>query len=283
MAKRPAPSSGHGDMPFDGGGVTDGLEDASLFDERLFFAPQAAKSTQRNKPAKPPSTPVTPEAHYHGHRERLRNRYRDSGDTALADYEILELLLFRLIPRRDTKPIAKALLARFGTLGGVFGASTNLLQEVNGVGEAVALDLKLVASVAQRMLKSELTGKPVLSSWKALIDYCHTAMAHETREQFRILFLDKRNALIADEIQGLGTVDHTPVYPREVVRRALELSATAVILVHNHPSGDPTPSRADIDMTKTIVETARPLGIAVHDHIIIGKNGHVSFKALRLF
>ncbi|QND47047.1 DNA repair protein RadC [Rhizobium lusitanum] len=283
MAKRPAPSSGHGDMPFDGSGATDGLEDASLFDERLFFAPQTAKSTRGDKPAKPPSTPATPEAHYHGHRERLRNRYRDSGDTALADYEILELLLFRLIPRRDTKPIAKALLARFGTLGGVFGASTKLLQEVSGVGEAVALDLKLVASVAQRMLKSELTGKPLLSSWKALIDYCHTAMAHETREQFRILFLDKRNALIADEVQGLGTVDHTPVYPREVVRRALELSATAVILVHNHPSGDPTPSRADIDMTKTIVETARPLGIAVHDHIIIGKNGHVSFKALRLF
>ncbi len=270
-------------MPFDGGGVADGLEDASLFDERLFFAPRAAKPTRGDKPAKPPSASTTPEAHYHGHRERLRNRYRDSGDTALADYEILELLLFRLIPRRDTKPIAKALLARFGTLGGVFGASTNLLQEVNGVGEAVALDLKLVASVAQRMLKSELTGKPVLSSWKALIDYCHTAMAHETREQFRILFLDKRNALIADEVQGLGTVDHTSVYPREVVRRALELSATAVILVHNHPSGDPTPSRADIDMTKTIVETARPLGIAVHDHIIIGKNGHVSFKALRLF
>lgn len=270
-------------MPFDGGGATDGLEDASLFDERLFFAPQTVKSTRRDKPAKPPSAPATPEVHYHGHRERLRNRYRDSGDTALADYEILELLLFRLIPRRDTKPIAKALLARFGTLGGVFGASTNLLQEVNGVGEAVALDLKLVASVAQRMLKSELTGKPVLSSWKALIDYCHTAMAHETREQFRILFLDKRNALIADEVQGLGTVDHTPVYPREVVRRALELSATAVILVHNHPSGDPTPSRADIDMTKTIVETARPLGITVHDHIIIGKNGHVSFRALRLF
>lgn len=270
-------------MPFDGGGAAEGLEDASLFDERLFFAPQVAKSARGDKPVKPPSAPATPEAHYHGHRERLRDRYRDSGDTALADYEILELLLFRLIPRRDTKPIAKALLARFGTLGGVFGASTNLLQEVNGVGEAVALDLKLVASVAQRMLKSELTGKPVLSSWKALIDYCHTAMAHETREQFRILFLDKRNALIADEVQGLGTVDHTPVYPREVVRRALELSATAVILVHNHPSGDPTPSRADIDMTKTIVETARPLGIAVHDHIIIGKNGHVSFKALRLF
>ena len=265
-------------MPLDGGGTTDALEEAPLFDERLFFPPQAAKSA----PAATKSAPANVEADYHGHRERLRDRYRDGGDAALADYEMLELLLFRLIPRRDTKPIAKALLARFGTLGGVFGAPVSLLKEVKGVGDAVALELKLVASVAQRMLRSELTGKPVLSSWKSLIDYCHTAMAHEAREQFRLLFLDRRNALIADEVQGLGTVDHTPVYPREVVKRALELSATAVILVHNHPSGDPTPSRADIDMTKTIIDTAKPLGITVHDHVIIGKNGHVSFRALRL-
>ncbi|TIX90024.1 DNA repair protein RadC [Rhizobium sp. P44RR-XXIV] len=265
-------------MPLDGGGTAEASEEAQLFDERMFFPAQSAKSP----PASAKSAPAKVEADYHGHRERLRNRYRDGGDTALADYEILELLLFRLIPRRDTKPIAKALLARFGTLGGVFGAPVGLLTEISGVGDAVALDLKLVASVAQRMLKSELTGKPVLSSWKALIDYCHTAMAHEAREQFRLLFLDKRNALIADEIQGLGTVDHTPVYPREVVKRALELSSTAVILVHNHPSGDPTPSRADIEMTKTIIDTAKPLGITVHDHIIIGKNGHVSFRALRL-
>lgn len=265
-------------MPLDGGGTADALEEAPVFDERLFFPTQAAKSA----PTAAKSAPTNAEADYHGHRERLRNRYRDGGDAALADYEILELLLFRLIPRRDTKPIAKALLTRFGTLGGVFGAPVSLLKEVKGVGDAVALELKLVASVAQRMLKSELTGKPVLSSWKSLIDYCHTAMAHEAREQFRLLFLDKRNALIADEVQGLGTVDHTPVYPREVVKRALELSATAVILVHNHPSGDPTPSRADIDMTKTIIDTAKPLGITVHDHVIIGKNGHVSFRALRL-
>ncbi|NTF41851.1 DNA repair protein RadC [Rhizobium rhizogenes] len=278
MAKRPARSSGHGDMPLDGGGTAEALGEAQLFDERMFFPAQSAKSP----PVAAKSAPAKVEADYHGHRERLRNRYRDGGDTALADYEILELLLFRLIPRRDTKPIAKALLARFGTLGGVFGAPVGLLTEISGVGDAVALDLKLIASVAQRMLKSELTGKPVLSSWKALIDYCHTAMAHEAREQFRLLFLDKRNALIADEIQGLGTVDHTPVYPREVVKRALELSSTAVILVHNHPSGDPTPSRADIEMTKTIIDTAKPLGITVHDHIIIGKNGHVSFRALRL-
>jgi DNA repair protein RadC len=284
MAKRPASSNGHGNMPLDRGGKTEALEDAPLLDERLFFAQQVAKPVSQTNKSAPAtkSAPTNVEAHYHGHRERLRNRYRDGGDAALADYEILELLLFRLIPRRDTKPIAKALLARFGTLGGVFGAPINLLTEVSGVGDAVALDLKLVASVGQRALKSELTGKPVLSSWKSLIDYCHAAMAHEAREQFRLLFLDKRNALIADEVQGFGTVDHTPVYPREVVKRALELSASAVILVHNHPSGDPTPSRADIEMTKTIIDTAKPLGITVHDHVIIGKNGHVSFRALRL-
>jgi len=157
-----------------------------------------------------------------------------------------------------------------------------LLQEVKGVGEAVALDLKLVSAVAHRSLKSDLRGRQVLSSWSSVIDYCHAAMAHEPREQFRILFLDKRNTLIADEIQGKGTVDHTPVYPREVVKRALELSATALILVHNHPSGDPTPSRADIDMTQLIISTAKPLGITVHDHIIIGKDGHASLKGLRL-
>lgn len=245
-------------------------------DERGHFSERPARAT----PAK--AAPATEDKHYHGHRERLRTRFRDNGETALADYEILELLLFRLIPRRDTKPVAKALLDRFGTLSGVFGAPPALLQEVKGIGETVALDLKLVAAVAQRTLKSEIRNKTVLASWSSVIQYCHAAMAHEPREQFRILFLDKRNALIADEVQGRGTVDHTPVYPREVVRRALELSSTAIILVHNHPSGDPTPSRADIDMTKTIVETARPLGITVHDHIIIGKDGHASLKGLRL-
>jgi DNA repair protein RadC len=245
-------------------------------DERGFFLEQPARAAA----AKPLSAPQ--DQHYHGHRDRLRLRFRDAGDGALADYEILELLLFRLIPRRDTKPVAKALLDRFGTLSGVFGATPALLQEVKGIGEAVALDLKLISAVAQRTLKSEIRNKTVLASWSSVIQYCHAVMAHEPREQFRILFLDKRNALIADEVQGHGTVDHTPVYPREVMRRALELSATAIILVHNHPSGDPTPSRADIDMTKTIVETARPLGITVHDHIIIGKDGHASLKGLRL-
>ncbi|MBP1856743.1 RadC family protein [Rhizobium herbae] len=246
-------------------------------DERGFFAGQKPKRPGLGMPAAQQD-----DAHYHGHRDRLRTRYKDHGDTALADYEILELLLFRLIPRRDTKPIAKALLERFGTLAGVFGASPALLQEVKGIGEAVAFDLKLISTVTHRTLKSDLKGKQVLGSWSSVIDYCHAAMAHETREQFRILFLDKRNALIADEVQQTGTVDHTPVYPREVVKRALELSATALILVHNHPSGDPTPSRADIEMTKTIIDTAKPLGIAVHDHIIIGKDGHASLKGLRL-
>lgn len=270
MAKGPAPQSGDDELPFD-------TDDDIVTDERAFFG-QPAKAAASTKKAALPAK----EEHYHGHRERLRSRFREHGDTALVDYEILELLLFRLIPRRDTKPIAKALIDRFGSLAGVFGAPAALLQEVKGVGEAVALDLKLISSIGHRALKSELRGKQVLSSWSSVIQYCHAAMAHETREQFRILFLDKRNALIADEMQGRGTVDHTPVYPREVVRRALELSATALILVHNHPSGDPTPSRADIDMTKMIIDAAKPLGIAIHDHIIIGKDGQASLKGLRL-
>uniref|UniRef100_UPI0031453629 RadC family protein n=1 Tax=unclassified Rhizobium TaxID=2613769 RepID=UPI0031453629 len=259
-------------------GATGGFAETS--DERGFFS--EARQSPRKMRVEPAPAVHADAAHYLGHRERLRAKYRDHGDAALADYELLELLLFRLIPRRDTKPIAKALISRFGTFGGVLGAPIPLLLEVKGVGEAVALDLKLIASVSQRMLKSEIRNKQVLGSWSSVIDYCHAVMAHEAREQFRILFLDKRNVLIADEVQGQGTVDHTPVYPREVVRRALELSSTAIILVHNHPSGDPTPSRADIDMTKTIIDTAKPLGISVHDHIIIGKDGHVSFKGLRL-
>lgn len=248
-------------------------------DERGFFS-ETVQRVGGKKSSKP--SPVEAEAHYHGHRERLRTKFRDHGDTALADYELLELLLFRLIPRRDTKPVAKALIDRFGTLAGVFGAPLHLLQEVKGIGDSVATDLKLISAVAHRTLKSEIKGKAVLGSWSSVIDYCHQAMAYETTEQFRILFLDKRNQLIADEVQQRGTVDHTPVYPREVVKRALELAATAIILVHNHPSGDPTPSRADIDMTHTIINTAKPLGITVHDHIIIGKNGHASMKGLRL-
>lgn len=244
-------------------------------DERMFFAEQNSSIIGTPKQSKT--------EHYHGHRDRLRQRYKKNGSEALEDYELLELILFRLIPRRDTKPIAKALLDTFGTLAQVFGAPATRLQEVKGIGEAVAQDLKLIASISQRKLKSELRDKQILTSWSSLIDYCHSTMAFEEKEQFRILFLDKKNALIIDEVQQTGTIDHTPVYPREVVKRALELSATAIILVHNHPSGDPTPSRADIEMTKLILETAKPLGITLHDHIIIGKDGHVSFKGLRLF
>ncbi|MDQ6433169.1 DNA repair protein RadC [Mesorhizobium sp. LHD-90] len=243
-------------------------------DERGFFDEQPLALKHGRQPARKSS--------HTGHRERLRQRFREAGAGALADYELLELLLFRSIPRADTKARAKALLKRFGSLAEVLGAPEHLLREVDDIGEGAALDLKIVAAAAQRMMRSEIKGREVLSSWTQVIDYCRASMAFEDREQFRILFLDKKNALIADEVQQTGTVDHTPVYPREIVRRALELSATAVILVHNHPSGDPTPSRADIDMTKTIVASAKPLGIAVHDHIIIGKKGHASMKGLLL-
>ncbi|TIW44669.1 MAG: JAB domain-containing protein, partial [Mesorhizobium sp.] len=226
------------------------------------------------------ATPEQP--HYHGHRDRLRERFTAAGADALPDYELLELLLFRLIPRVDTKPIAKALLARFGTFAEVLGAPVNLLQEVKGIGPSVAVDLKVIAAAAQRMARGEVHGREIVSNWTQLLDYCRSAMAFENREQFRVLFLDKKNGLIADEVQQVGTVDHTPVYPREVVKRALELSASAIILVHNHPSGDPTPSRADIEMTKQIIETAKPLGIGVHDHIIIGRKGNASMKGLLL-
>jgi len=267
----------------DGDGPIDTNEDHPPQDERTYFAEsRQGKTRGRALESRPGTAPATPDEHFHGHRDRLRQRFRDSGDRALADYELLELLLFRLIPRRDTKPIAKALLARFGSLPEVLGAPAHLLVEVKGVGDSVANELKLTAAIAHRMLKGELKGRQVLASWTSVIEYCRAAMAFEAREQFRVLFLDKKNALIADEVQQTGTVDHTPVYPREVVKRALELSATALILVHNHPSGDPTPSRADIEMTKLIIDTARPLGITVHDHIIIGKDGHASLKGLKL-
>ena len=230
--------------------------------------------------ALPPGLAEAP--HFKGHRERLRSRFAETGDQGLPDYEILELLLFRSIPQRDVKPLAKELIARFGSLSGVLGARRERLTEVKGVGESVAADLKLVEAAGRRLARQAIQDKPVLGSWKDVIDYCHTAMAHAERETFRILFLDKRNHLITDEVQGVGTVDHTPVYPREVIRRALEVSATAIILVHNHPSGDPTPSSADIRMTQDIIAIAGPMGISVHDHIIIGRNGHASLRGLKL-
>ena len=220
--------------------------------------------------------------HYHGHRERLRTRFRDAGSDAVTDYELLELVLFRALPRRDLKPLCKELVAKFGSFAEVLAAPEKRLAEIKGLGDAAIVDLKIVHAAASRMAKGKVQKRTVLSSWSSVLDYCRTAMAFADKEQFRILFLDKRNQLIADEVQQVGTVDHTPVYPREVVKRALELSATAIILVHNHPSGDPTPSHADITMTRAIVDVAKPLGISVHDHIIVGKEGHTSFKGLKL-
>jgi len=229
------------------------------------------------------ATPVAEAVDLHGgHRERLRDRFLKGGANALPDYELMELVLYAAIPRRDVKPLAKALLARFGGFADVIATPAARLREIDGVGDAVVTQLKIVEAAALRMAKAKVMGRPALSSWNALIDYCTAAMARDPREQFRALFLDRKNVLIADEVLSQGTVDHTPVYPREILKRALELSASAMILVHNHPSGDPTPSRADIEMTKQIADAAKALGIAVHDHLVIGLKGHASFKALGL-
>lgn len=219
---------------------------------------------------------------YLGHRERLRDRFLVGGADAMPDYELLEMVLFRAIKRGDTKPIAKALIARFGSFAEVISAPANLLMEVKGVGPAVVTELKLIRAAALRLSKGEVINRPVLGSWNTVIEYCRAAMAFRDVETFRLLFLDKKNQLIADEEQQRGTVDYTPVYAREVIKRALELSASAIILVHNHPSGDPTPSLADRDMTKKIIEAAEKLNIQVLDHIIIGRKGHVSFRNLQL-
>ncbi len=232
--------------------------------------------------AKKLTDPKASEMHYHGHRQRLKARFRKSGADNLEDYELLELLLFRTIPRRDTKPLAKDLIEKFGSFAGVLNAPEHLLKEISGVGEAIITEFRLITASTQRILRHNTEQKDILSNWDELIKYCRSKMEFETKEQFRIVFLDKRNRIIADEMQQQGTVDHTPVYIREISRRALELSATAIILVHNHPSGDPAPSRADIDMTKKIIATTDGLGIIVHDHIIIGKEGHSSLRGLGL-
>ena len=220
--------------------------------------------------------------HYAGHRQRLRERFLAGGPDALPDYELLELLLFLSIPQRDTKPLAKALIAHFGSFGDVIAAPAERLMEVDGVKEATVAALKTVEAAALRLAKARVTGKPALSSWEALLDYCTAKMARSVTEEFRVLYLDRKNVLIADETHQKGTVDHTPVYPREVVKRALELGACALILVHNHPSGDPTPSRADVAMTKEIAAAAKALKIDVHDHLVIGRGKHASFKAMGL-
>ncbi len=227
-------------------------------------------------------TAANPKPHYHGHRDRLRARFLEGGPAALADYELLELYLFRSLPRRDVKPLAKDLIARFGSFAETISAPVQLLVEVKGISEKSALDLKILQAGALRLAQENVLSRPVLSSWSALLDYCRSAMQFEGKEQFRVLFLDKKNRLIADEILGQGTVDRAPVYPREVIKRALELSSTAIILAHNHPSGDPTPSQSDIDLTNQIITAAKALGVAVHDHLIIGRNNIVSFKTLGL-
>ncbi len=226
-----------------------------------------------------------------GHRERLRHRARTAGLAHLPDYELLELFLFRSQPQGDVKPVAKALLTRFGSLAAVLAAPVEDLMtvraedargRVKGVGAETALDLAALHEVARRVLREEAANRAVIASWTALVSYVRVALQHEPREQFRVLFLDNHNKLILDEIQNRGTVDHAPVYPREVVRRALELSAKNLIIVHNHPSGDPTPSRADIQMTRQVVDAARALEIAVHDHLVVGREGVASFRQLGL-
>ena len=217
--------------------------------------------------------------HYQGHRDRLRQRFSKGGPDALADYELLELLLFMAIPRRDVKPLAKELIKTFGDYKGVLNAPIEKLADFKGLSETSAITIKSVQAAAQRLMKYEVMNKPVLNSWARLIDYCTATMAYEKKEFFRILFLNKKNELIADEIQGSGTIDHTPVYVREVASRSLEIGATALILVHNHPSGDPSPSQDDIEMTNAIIKALEPLGVVIHDHLIISKNGHTSLRS----
>ncbi len=213
------------------------------------------------------------------HRQRLRERFMSGGAAALPDYELLELVLFRSIPRRDVKPLARALLEQFGDFNRVISAPAEQLGNVNGIGPAVITDLKVIEAAAHRLARSKIIKRHVISSWDAILDYCHTTMAHRETEQFRVFYLDRKNTLIADEEQARGTVDHVPVYPREIAKRALELNASALILVHNHPSGDPTPSQSDIDMTDQIQAACQALGLTLHDHLIIGKSRELSFRS----
>ncbi|MEL6680541.1 MAG: DNA repair protein RadC [Pseudomonadota bacterium] len=229
----------------------------------------------------PPKAAPPPPDHAN-HRERLRARFMAGGSAAIADYELLELVLFRAIPRRDVKPLAKALLRQFGDFNRVISAAPARLTEVQGIGSAVVQELKIVEAAARRLSQVQMLGADAISSWGALIDYCRVALAHQDREVFHALFLDRKNKIIADEEQGRGTVDHVPVYPREVAKRALELNASALILVHNHPSGDPTPSEADIAVTDQIRSALDALGIVLHDHVIVGKGSETSFRGLGL-
>ena len=246
--------------------------------------PRAAPDSSKSTAEKPVAAKKVkkPKPHYHGHRDRLRARFAERGAEALADYELLELYLFNSIPQGDVKPVAKALIAQFGSFAEVCAAPVSRLTEVKGIGPKTALDLQIIKAAATKLGQESVLGRPILSSWTALLDYCRSAMQFEGVEQFRVLFLDRKNRLIADEVLGRGTVDRAPVYPREIMKRALDLEATALILCHNHPSGDPTPSQSDIDMTNHIITAAKPLGISVHDHLIIGRENIASFKTLGL-
>ena len=238
--------------------------------------------TKNASPSQEAASKARKGPHHLNHRTRLRQRFLTAGSAALADYEMLEIVLFRAIPRRDVKPLAKDLLDRFGDFNSVISASAARLADVPGVGDAVICELKVIEAAAHRLARARVINRPALSSWSALMEYCKTTMAYRETEQFRILYLDRKNILIADEEQAKGTVDHVPVYPREVVKRALELNASAVILVHNHPSGDPTPSESDISMTRQIEDAARAVGLVIHDHVIIGKERDTSFRAANL-
>ncbi len=228
-------------------------------------------------PVPPPAK--APRDDVQGHRARLRQRFLEAGPLGVADYEMLELVLFRAIPQRDVKPLAKRLIATFGDFNGAVSAPPARLAEVQGIGPAVIAELKIVEAAAHRLARARVMHRHALASWSALMEYCKTTMAHRETEQFRILFLDAKNVLIADEEQAQGTVDQVPVYPREVVKRALELNASAIILVHNHPSGDPTPSPADIEMTRAVENAAKAVGIVLHDHVIIGRAHDTSFRS----
>jgi DNA repair protein RadC len=249
--------------------------------EKLAAALEAAPAMAGHNSGTPHGTRPEPKPHYHGHRGRVRERVLRAGIDSLPDYELLELLLFYAIDRVDTKPLAKKLIERFGTLGDIFAAEAAQLREFE-IDQRTLVLFRAVRESGRRLAERKVKDMPVLTNWQQLIDYCHAALAHEKTEQFRILFLDRKNVLIADEVQQRGTIDHTPVYPREVVKRALDLGAAALILVHNHPSGDPKPSRDDIEMTKEIRKAAEALGISIHDHLVIGRKGHASFRSLGL-